>query len=189
MDDKQVIGNRIKTLRKRKGWTQDKLVEVARRYTPEGRVLNRESISSYENKHARPDSWVALTLAQALGVSVEYLMGEKPPVMLTPAPELLDVVEAANRLPPQKRREVAELVKAGLVLINYDRSDTTEPESVAQELDTWAAQWTTADELDTAQDQASGGTLFDDDCAESDADCQPVGDTVLVSTGGRTPHA
>ncbi len=78
------IGNRIKFMRESRGWSQVQLVNEARKYIPEGKVLARETMSRIENGHRPPDLWVLSAIAQALG--------------LTPG-EILDGVEAGPPAP------------------------------------------------------------------------------------------
>lgn len=138
MNDKETIGARIKTLRQKHRWTQEKLVEVARLYVPPGKILNRPNVSAYEGGKARPDTWVIVAIAKAFGVSVEYLMGQDEPFMLTPEPELWDAVNQANKYPPETRRVLAQILLNSMALISLEKLGTpTEGERRAQELADW----------------------------------------------------
>ncbi|OQA43186.1 MAG: Helix-turn-helix domain protein [Chloroflexi bacterium ADurb.Bin325] len=91
------IGNRIKFMRESRGWSQVQLVNEARKYIPEGKVLARETMSRIENGHRPPDLWVLSAIAQALG--------------LTPG-EILDGVEAGPPAPSPLRQNLAAPLNA-----------------------------------------------------------------------------
>lgn len=61
-----MIGKRIEELRKSKGWTQQKLGDLA--------DITREQISRYEHEKQDPDFSTVVRLAQALEVSVNSLL-------------------------------------------------------------------------------------------------------------------
>lgn len=101
------VGERIKQVREKKGWTQERLADEAK--------ISRGFLSEVE-KHGKNISLdLLLRVATALGASVAYLAtgegsqpGEKKPVMIPPAlseaaeqlhisyPETLDLLEAYN---------------------------------------------------------------------------------------------
>lgn len=65
-----VVANRIKTLRKEKGWTQSKLAELS--------GVSLPSIKQYETQKRIPDNYCINALATAFHVSPFYLLGETP---------------------------------------------------------------------------------------------------------------
>jgi len=62
------IGNRIMLLRKEKSWSQNDLAKQAN--------VSREIISRYERNDVTPSVQVAKKIADAFGVSLDYLVGE-----------------------------------------------------------------------------------------------------------------
>lgn len=62
------IGNRIMLLRKEKSWSQNDLAKQAN--------VSREIISRYERNDVTPSVEVAKKIADAFGVSLDYLVGE-----------------------------------------------------------------------------------------------------------------
>lgn len=185
----QELGERLKTLRTRKRWTQEQLAEAARRYAP-GRALDRALISNYERGVAEPQTWVMWALSQALGVTFEYLIGKQARTMPVPEPELYELVQALNALAPPLRFAFAQLgwdwlrsAEVAVKLANSLPRGTLGQGSAREDLADWAAQWTAADELEAAQEQEE--TLFDlSGSPEQDADCPRVSDTVPVAAGG-----
>jgi transcriptional regulator with XRE-family HTH domain len=144
--DKQAIGDRIKTLRQKKRLSQQALVERARAYIPTGRVLNRESISHYENGKTWPDVWVVSAIAQALGVSFEYLQGEPERSVMSPEPELWEITRKLNRQPPHVRELAAKLIEAAMTYggalaeVSLRSGGGHGGETSAQVLASWAEQ-------------------------------------------------
>ena len=62
------IGSKISALRKEKGWSQGDLA---------GRIeASREMIGKYERNENLPSIEMALKMAKAFGVTVDYLLGE-----------------------------------------------------------------------------------------------------------------
>lgn len=66
--DSVVVANRIKTLRKEKGWTQSKLAELS--------GISLTSVKQYETKKRIPDYYCINALATVFRVSPFYLLGE-----------------------------------------------------------------------------------------------------------------
>lgn len=62
------IGNKISLLRKEKGWSQGDLAEHI--------SASREIIGKYERNENLPSLEMALKMAKAFGVTVEFLLGE-----------------------------------------------------------------------------------------------------------------
>ena len=58
-----------KNLRAKYGWSQEKLVEKM------GTGIKRETISQYETGKTRPDVETLVAMADAFGVSIDYLLG------------------------------------------------------------------------------------------------------------------
>jgi transcriptional regulator with XRE-family HTH domain len=62
------IGNKITLLRKEKGWSQGDLAEQI--------SASREIIGKYERNENSPSLEMALKMAKAFGVTVDFLLGE-----------------------------------------------------------------------------------------------------------------
>jgi len=62
------IGNKISLLRKEKGWSQGDLAEQI--------AASREIIGKYERNENSPSLEMALKMAKAFGVTVDFLLGE-----------------------------------------------------------------------------------------------------------------
>ena len=62
------IANRITLLRKQKGWSQTELAKII--------GCSREIISKYEKESVMPSIEIAKKIADAFGVSLDYLVGE-----------------------------------------------------------------------------------------------------------------
>ncbi len=113
------IGNRIKFMRESRGWSQVQLVNEARKYIPEGKVLARETMSRIENGHRPPDLWVLSAIAQALGLTPgEILDGVEagPPAPSPPASgpsaDIGGLVERLELLPAALRQNLAAPLNA-----------------------------------------------------------------------------
>jgi len=113
------IGNRIKTLRERHGWSQAQLVNEARKYIPEGKVLARETMSRIENGHRPPDLWVLSAIAQALGISPGEIIDApevepSAPRLRTgePATDVAGLVERLELLPAGLRQDLTGRLSA-----------------------------------------------------------------------------
>lgn len=81
---------RLKALRERKGLTQQRLAEMA--------DISYMSIHYYESGHSVPTIIIAASLANALGVSVDCLIGVSDERMVTPDARitLQELPKAAN---------------------------------------------------------------------------------------------
>ena len=62
------IANRVISLRKQKGWSQTELAKIV--------GCSREIISKYEKSSVTPSLDIAKKIADAFGVSLDYLVGE-----------------------------------------------------------------------------------------------------------------
>lgn len=74
--NKNTIGGRIRLARENKNWTQDELREKA--------GISKGFLSDVENNKRNPSITNALALAEALGVSVEWLARGKQKTMKCP---------------------------------------------------------------------------------------------------------
>ncbi|MCL2271666.1 MAG: helix-turn-helix domain containing protein [Treponema sp.] len=78
--------------------------------------IKKHTLDNYLNTHnALPNAETAVKIAQALGVSVEYLVTGnegKPCKKKTPLPlEIRQIVEAAEKLSPENQRLVIKIIK------------------------------------------------------------------------------
>lgn len=65
------VAQRLKALRKERRWSQEELAQAA--------GVDQHQLSRYENGHAVPSAEALVKLAQALDVSVDYLLIEDAP--------------------------------------------------------------------------------------------------------------
>ena len=84
----RTIGANIRFYRKKRGYTQEKLAELA--------DINEKSISAYENDTRIPPIFTLLEIAQALGVTMEQLCGVAGPKTIED--ELLDRIRMEVKL-------------------------------------------------------------------------------------------
>lgn len=89
--------NRLKQLRKARGWTQE---EAAKRLG-----LIRSTYSNYESGKREPDFETASAMAKFYGVTVDNLLGGK-----TQAKNA--TMEAYDRLPDEKKKLIDDMIKA-----------------------------------------------------------------------------
>lgn len=98
-----VLGEKIRRLRKEKGFTLDRLAEVT--------GSSKSYIWELENKNPpRPSAEKVSRVAEALGVTVDFLMdnGEA-----TPTPDVLDEAFYRNyrRLPTETKEKLRQMLK------------------------------------------------------------------------------
>lgn len=63
------IGKRISELRKERGWSQDQLAKTVK--------ASRDIIGKYEREENSPSIEMAIKIADAMDVSVDYLLGKE----------------------------------------------------------------------------------------------------------------
>lgn len=85
-----MYGNRIRELRKRKGWTMKQLGQQL--------DLAESTISGYENEIRRPDLELLIRLSELFDVTVDYLIGrtDEGPTNNLAAPELRETSASYN---------------------------------------------------------------------------------------------
>lgn len=89
--------NRLKSLRKGKGWTQE---EAAKRLG-----LVRSTYSNYETGKREPDFETAKMMAEFYEVSVDYLLGGYRDQAKNA------VMEAYDRLPQEEKKVIADMIE------------------------------------------------------------------------------
>lgn len=99
------IGNRIKELRLKRGYTQESL----------GLKINKSkaTISSYEKDIQYPPLEVAIDIATALNVSLDYLVG------------LVHDDEISTKGLSQEQREIVDLICADFLKVANDSDELT----------------------------------------------------------------
>jgi len=98
------FGERLARLRKARGYTQTELGEIL--------GLSQRMMTYYEREEGRPPAHLLGQMAEALGVSVEELLGLKP-VADKPAPRntrLWRKLREIEKLPASDRKAVIKLV-------------------------------------------------------------------------------
>jgi transcriptional regulator with XRE-family HTH domain len=102
------LGARIGELRRSQSITQVQLAATLE--------VSQQTMNAYEMGHRRVPVSALPTLARALGVSVEELIGEKStPAKRGPAPQLQQKIERLSRLSPAKQRVVLEMLDGVLM--------------------------------------------------------------------------
>jgi transcriptional regulator with XRE-family HTH domain len=97
------LGARIAELRKSNGLTQMQLADLL--------GIAQQVVASYEIGRRRVPVSMLPTLAHALAVTVETLIGEETkPVKRGPSPKLQQQLERIGRLPKTKQRFVIEML-------------------------------------------------------------------------------
>lgn len=106
-DDEQAffkaVGARIASLRKERGLTQAQLGDLL--------GISQQAMNSFEKGRRRVPLSALPSLTQALGVSTETLLGQRPaPGKRGPTPKLQQQLERLSRLPRTKQRFVIEML-------------------------------------------------------------------------------
>jgi len=100
------LGQRLTDLRQAAGLTQMQLAEKL--------AVHHSNIAFWELSGTPPRGEVLPSLAAALGVTIDDLLGAKPPKprRLPAKGRLQQVFEAASRLPRRQQDKIAEFVEA-----------------------------------------------------------------------------
>jgi transcriptional regulator with XRE-family HTH domain len=96
------LGGRILQLRKERGWSQP---ELGKKIDTSGDIIGR-----YERGDMTPSVEVARKLAQVLGVTVDYLVGEHDLAEVLKDPTMLDRWKALEEIEPEDRDRILYLV-------------------------------------------------------------------------------
>lgn len=108
VEEEETFGQRLARLRKDAGYSQRSLAaEIG---------ISQRMVAYYEAQGNRPPAQLLPTIADALGLTVDQLLGRKP-VSARKAPEnqrLLRELRKVEKLPPHARRSVLEHID-GLV--------------------------------------------------------------------------
>lgn len=119
-----VLAERLKIARKRRGLTQEQLAQKVK--------TTKATISNYENRYSTPSNEMLVDLANALSVTTDYLLGRSNYPELTAEQErkvdkkvvkLLKIIES---MPEDKREELEEKIIAyakGLADASRDHVD------------------------------------------------------------------
>ena len=97
-----LLGDKIRNLRKKNGLTLDKLAEMS--------GSSKSYIWALENKNPpRPSAGKISNIAEALGVSTEFLINEE---LATPSDEVLDQAyfRKLQNLPPDTKQKIKDLI-------------------------------------------------------------------------------
>ncbi len=103
-------GQKIKQLRKEKGWSQTELSKAT--------GLHMTIISRYEGDEAFPNGHSLIRLAEALGVTTDYLLFETAPRSNRIAiqdPDLYEKVLFIDKMPEEDRRAIKAVLQAMIV--------------------------------------------------------------------------
>ena len=95
------LGSKITELRKQKGWSQSELAKQIE--------VSREIIGRYERNDAMPSIDIAKRMAEAFGVSLDYLVGNSEDKL---DKATLNRVLDINKLEPEKKKMVFAFLDA-----------------------------------------------------------------------------
>lgn len=100
------LGEKLKLLRKEKGWSQDELAYHAQ--------IDGRQVSRYENDRVMPSIEVIIKIATAYEVSIDYLLLEDTPrrALRAPSGKLAERVLALGPLAEEDERSVLNLLDA-----------------------------------------------------------------------------
>jgi transcriptional regulator with XRE-family HTH domain len=99
----RALGQRVAVARKASGLTQVQLAETL--------GIAQQTLAHYEMGRLRVAVALLPSLAKALGVTVEELMGEEtPPAKRGPAPKLQQQIERIQQLPRTQQRFVMQML-------------------------------------------------------------------------------
>lgn len=101
--DYEALGKKIKSLRLKKGLTQDMLAERVHCYT--------SHVSNIENDHTKVSLNTLLAIANALGTSIDYLLSEQyddPSLALDN--EILRVIRGCDTAKKEKMLKILEIL-------------------------------------------------------------------------------
>lgn len=98
------LGERIATLRKKRGWTQGILAEKV--------GVHSNHITRWETNRMRPSITTLRRIAEALGVTLDELLDEEQPTpaALADEPELVEKLQQLQELAPQDRAMVFRMI-------------------------------------------------------------------------------
>lgn len=114
-------GKRIAAARRAKGWSQRELGEVI--------GCSQQAVAKYESPKGDMSTDVLMSLSNALGVTVSYLLGmDGGPLYDDPDPRLNEIVESYRNVTEEGRRLL--LVTARGVAQTYRKTDS--PSRVAR---------------------------------------------------------
>lgn len=114
--EQPTIGSRVQELRKKRGLSQEQLADLA--------SLNRVTVAKYESGRIEPGAQALARIADALGVSLDCLMGreEKPDEknadlldtlwQLRQKPEMRALFSVASKAEPSHIRAAVAMMKA-----------------------------------------------------------------------------
>jgi transcriptional regulator with XRE-family HTH domain len=100
------IGEKICTLRKENGWSQDELAEKI--------GGNGRHISRYENNKTVPSAEVIIRLAKALNVNIDYLLIDNVPRQAygNPHDEVIEKVKSAGEFSTDDKKALIHFIDA-----------------------------------------------------------------------------
>lgn len=110
------IAEKIKTLRKEKKWSQDDLSKAIGVHT--------KHISRYENGKATPGPEILKKIADAFGVSTDYLIYDDVPKngkIKIDDPELLEHFERIGQLQEEDRSTIKNVIKAMIMKSDMEK--------------------------------------------------------------------
>ena len=100
--DANVFGNRVLALRKQKGWSQP---DLGKAVGTSGAIIGR-----YERGEITPSIEVARKLADAFGVTLDYLVGDKDLPNVLQDKAMLERWQAIDTLTPPERERILSVL-------------------------------------------------------------------------------
>lgn len=100
--DEKVFGNRVLALRKQKGWSQP---ELGKEIGTSGAIIGR-----YERGEITPSIEVAKKLADAFGVTLDYLVSDKKVPNILQDKAMLDRWQVIDTLTPPEQERILSVM-------------------------------------------------------------------------------
>jgi len=110
------LGERIKRLRQERGWSQGQLAEKVN--------VHQKQISGYERNTHSPSTDLLVRIAQALNVSLDYLVFEGREDVQQVAIgdlELLEKLKEIDQLPPKDREIIKSVLDTFIIKNRFHR--------------------------------------------------------------------
>lgn len=111
----ETFGQRLKSLRKLKGFTQEKMAALFN--------VERATLAKWEIDHTIPDVSTIKRIAKYFDCSIDYLLGNESKELSEMLPEIKAFAEKLSQLPLERRQELLRLGNELFKLLNKENID------------------------------------------------------------------